>query len=245
MKFKAAVLNAVRTPLTIEEIDMGELGPTDVLVRIRASGLCHTDLEVIEGSLAYPLPIVLGHEGAGVVEAVGKDVTLVKLGEHVVCSWNPHCGHCFYCERRPADSVRAVLALPAQRPAARRPFAPVTKRRADASLLGGVLARAVLRGAGVRCHRRAGRHPLRPRLPDRVRRDDRRRGGHAQGAGRAGRQRAGDRLRGSGAERDPGAKLAGAGSIMAADLSASKRETAIRFGAHVAWMEARAMRSSN
>jgi len=70
-----------------------------VLVRIMASGLCHTDLEVIEGSLAYPMPIVLGHEGAGIVEAVGADVGSVKVGDHVVCSWNPHCGHCFYCER--------------------------------------------------------------------------------------------------------------------------------------------------
>jgi S-(hydroxymethyl)glutathione dehydrogenase/alcohol dehydrogenase len=54
----------------------------------------------MQGSLAYPLPIVLGHEGAGVVEAVGRDVTQVKPGDHVVCSWNPHCGHCFYCERQ-------------------------------------------------------------------------------------------------------------------------------------------------
>jgi S-(hydroxymethyl)glutathione dehydrogenase/alcohol dehydrogenase len=99
VKFKAAVLNEVGKPLTIETIEMGPLGPTDVLVRVHASGLCHTDLEVIEGSLAYPLPIVLGHEGAGVVEAVGSDVSAVGVGEHVVCSWNPHCGHCFYCER--------------------------------------------------------------------------------------------------------------------------------------------------
>jgi len=99
MKFKAAVLNQVRKPLEIEEIQLGELAPTDVLVRVHASGLCHTDLEVIEGSLVYPLPIVLGHEGAGVVEGVGAAVTQVKRGDHVICSWNPHCGQCFYCER--------------------------------------------------------------------------------------------------------------------------------------------------
>jgi S-(hydroxymethyl)glutathione dehydrogenase / alcohol dehydrogenase len=99
MKFRAAVLNQVGKPLTVETIEMDALAPPDVLVRIHASGLCHTDLEVIEGALAYPMPIVLGHEGAGVVEAVGSDVTQVKVGEHVVCSWNPHCGHCFYCER--------------------------------------------------------------------------------------------------------------------------------------------------
>jgi len=99
VKFRAAVLNAVGAPLTIDTLDLAPLQAGDVLVRIRASGLCHTDLEVIQGTLAYPLPIVLGHEGAGVVEAVGSAVTSVRPGDHVVCSWNPHCGHCFYCER--------------------------------------------------------------------------------------------------------------------------------------------------
>jgi S-(hydroxymethyl)glutathione dehydrogenase/alcohol dehydrogenase len=99
LRFAAAVLERVGAPLTIETLDMAPLQPGDVMVRIRASGLCHTDLEVIQGSLAYPLPIVLGHEGAGVVEAVGTDVTTVKPGDAVVLSWNPHCGHCFYCDR--------------------------------------------------------------------------------------------------------------------------------------------------
>jgi len=99
MKFRAAVLNKVNEPMTIDMLDMAALAPSDVLVKVKASGLCHTDLEVIQGSLAYPLPIVLGHEGAGVVEAVGADVTQVSVGDHVICSWNPHCGHCFYCER--------------------------------------------------------------------------------------------------------------------------------------------------
>ncbi|MEP7139370.1 MAG: Zn-dependent alcohol dehydrogenase [Caldimonas sp.] len=99
MKFRAAVLNRVGAPLTIDTLEMAPLRPGDVLVRLRASGLCHTDLEVIQGTLAYPLPIVLGHEGAGVVEAVGSAVTRVRAGDHVICSWNPHCGHCFYCER--------------------------------------------------------------------------------------------------------------------------------------------------
>jgi S-(hydroxymethyl)glutathione dehydrogenase/alcohol dehydrogenase len=85
--------------MTLDTLEMEALSSTDVLVKMKASGLCHTDLEVIQGSLRYPLPIVLGHEGAGVVEAVGTDVTQVKVGDHVICSWNPHCGHCFYCER--------------------------------------------------------------------------------------------------------------------------------------------------
>jgi S-(hydroxymethyl)glutathione dehydrogenase / alcohol dehydrogenase len=99
MEFDAAVLREVAKPMTVERVTMTGLKPGDVLVRVHASGLCHTDLEVIEGSLRYPLPIVLGHEGAGVVEAVGDGVTLVAPGDHVVCSWNPNCGHCFYCDR--------------------------------------------------------------------------------------------------------------------------------------------------
>lgn len=99
MEFEAAVLHEVGAALTVETVSVGDLQPTDVLVRVHASGLCHTDLEVIQGSLGYPLPIVLGHEGAGVVEAVGSAVSLVKPGDHVVCSWNPNCGHCFYCDR--------------------------------------------------------------------------------------------------------------------------------------------------
>ncbi len=99
LSFDAAVLTAVGRPLSIERVTLAPLRPGDVLIRNRASGLCHTDLEVIDGSLAYPLPIVLGHEGAGIVEAVGSAVTQVQPGDHVVASWNPHCGHCFYCER--------------------------------------------------------------------------------------------------------------------------------------------------
>ena len=99
MKFRAAILRKIGAPLTVEMVELRPLKPGDVLVKMRASGLCHTDLEVIDGSLAYPMPIVLGHEGAGIVEQVGAGVTAVAPGDHVVCSWNPHCGHCFYCER--------------------------------------------------------------------------------------------------------------------------------------------------
>src|SRR5579862_3199305 len=99
LSFRAAVLHVPKTPLKIETITASGLKPGDALVRIKAAGLCHTDLEVIEGSLRYPLPIVLGHEAAGVVEQVGPAARGVKVGDHVVLSWNPHCGHCFYCDR--------------------------------------------------------------------------------------------------------------------------------------------------
>src|SRR5580704_3974918 len=97
--FRAAVLHAPRTPLQVETIAAGALKPGDVLVRIKAAGLCHTDLEVIEGSLRYPMPIVLGHEAAGIVEEVGASANGVAVDDHVILSWNPHCGHCFYCDR--------------------------------------------------------------------------------------------------------------------------------------------------
>ncbi len=99
LQYRAAILHAAKTPLSVETVTATVLKPTDVLVRIRAAGLCHTDLEVIEGSLRFPMPIVLGHEAAGVVEDVGSDARGVKKGDHVVLSWNPHCGHCFYCDR--------------------------------------------------------------------------------------------------------------------------------------------------
>src|SRR3979490_3391857 len=99
LQYLAAVLHAAQTPMSIETVTAEALKPNDVLVRIRAAGLCHTDLEVIEGSLRYPLPIVLGHEAAGVVEHVGAAARGVSVGDHVVLSWNPHCGHCFYCDR--------------------------------------------------------------------------------------------------------------------------------------------------
>src|SRR5258708_9632588 len=99
LSYRAAVLHAPQTAMRIETVTAGALKPTDVLVRRRAAGLCHTDLEVIEGSLRYPLPIVLGHEAAGIVEQVGPAARRVEVGDHVVLSWNPHCGQCFYCDR--------------------------------------------------------------------------------------------------------------------------------------------------
>ncbi len=99
MQARAAVLRQTNTPMTIETIEVGPLAPTDVLVRIRAASLCHTDLEAIEGQLAVQLPAVLGHEAAGEVAELGADVTDLAIGDRVVLSWNPHCGHCFYCER--------------------------------------------------------------------------------------------------------------------------------------------------
>src|SRR5579871_2043444 len=99
LTYKAAVLHAPKTPLAIETVEAANLAPDDVVIRIKAAGLCHTDLEVIDGSLRNPMPIILGHEAAGIVEQVGQRARGVAVGDHVVLSWNPHCGHCFYCDR--------------------------------------------------------------------------------------------------------------------------------------------------
>jgi S-(hydroxymethyl)glutathione dehydrogenase/alcohol dehydrogenase len=99
MRVSAAVLRRVGGPLRVEQLELAEPGPHDVLVRIDAAGLCHTDLEVMRGTIGMPLPMVLGHEGAGMVVRAGEAVGNIAVGDHVVLSWNPACGHCFYCER--------------------------------------------------------------------------------------------------------------------------------------------------
>ena len=106
--------------LSIETVEAADLAAGDVLVRVKAAGLCHTDLEVIEGSLRYPMPIVLGHEAAGIVEQVGREARGVAVGDHVVLSWNPHCGHCFYCDRDLPILCESYLDQGAARRAVRR-----------------------------------------------------------------------------------------------------------------------------
>src|SRR5438874_4405078 len=99
IEYRAAAPHAAQPSLTVETVLADGLRRNDVLVRIKAAGLCHTDLEVITGSLRYPMPIGLGHEAAGIVEEIGPEARGIAVGDHVVLSWNPHCGHCFYCDR--------------------------------------------------------------------------------------------------------------------------------------------------
>jgi S-(hydroxymethyl)glutathione dehydrogenase/alcohol dehydrogenase len=94
---KAAVLREVGQPLQIEDIEIDKPGPHELLVRTAAAGVCHSDLHFIEGSYPYPLPAVLGHESAGVVEAVGSEVRGIKPGDHVITCLSAYCGHCEAC----------------------------------------------------------------------------------------------------------------------------------------------------
>lgn len=111
MKIRAAVLRdiglprpyASSKPLGIEEVELDPPGAGEVLVRIRAAGLCHSDLSVLNGDRPRPVPMVLGHEAAGEVAALGAGVDDLRVGDHVVLVFVPSCGHCLPCsEGRPA-----------------------------------------------------------------------------------------------------------------------------------------------
>jgi alcohol dehydrogenase len=119
MKVRAAILEemgrappyAQSKPLTIGEVDLQGPGPGEVLVKIVAAGLCHSDLSVIDGNRPRPTPMVLGHEAAGIVEEVGRDVTDLKPGDHVALVFVPSCGHCLPCASgRPALCEPAAVA---------------------------------------------------------------------------------------------------------------------------------------
>ncbi|MGA8294660.1 MAG: alcohol dehydrogenase catalytic domain-containing protein, partial [Rhodoplanes sp.] len=96
----AAVFRTPGTPLTIERIALDPPGPTEVLVRVAAVGLCRTDYHVMRGERRVAMqPMVLGHEAAGVVENVGAQVLGVAVGDHVVLTFIPGCGRCRWCRR--------------------------------------------------------------------------------------------------------------------------------------------------
>lgn len=116
MKTTAAVLRAVADrrpygesrPMSLEEVELGPPRPGELLVRIEAAGVCHSDVSVVDGSRVRPLPMALGHEAAGVVEEAGPGVRDVKAGDHVVLTFVPSCGLCTEC-----SSGRPALCIPA------------------------------------------------------------------------------------------------------------------------------------
>jgi S-(hydroxymethyl)glutathione dehydrogenase / alcohol dehydrogenase len=96
---RAALLPAVGTRLRVVDLELDPPGPGEVRVRLHASGVCSDDLNAFDGSIEVPCPLVLGHEGAGVVEEVGEGVEALRVGDHVALSWAPYCGHCEECLR--------------------------------------------------------------------------------------------------------------------------------------------------
>src|SRR3954447_1196199 len=107
---KAAILTGLDQPLEIHDVDLESPHAGEVKVRMSASGVCHSDLSVQNGTLMGMPPIVLGHEGAGIIEEVGEGVTDLKPGDHVVISWVPQCGECFFCERDQGQLCKAADA---------------------------------------------------------------------------------------------------------------------------------------
>ena len=94
---KAAVLHEVGKPLVIEDVQVDDPGPREVLVRTVASGVCHSDYHYMNGSYTPDLPVVLGHEAGGIVEKVGRDVTYLAPGDHVISCLSMFCGSCRNC----------------------------------------------------------------------------------------------------------------------------------------------------
>jgi S-(hydroxymethyl)glutathione dehydrogenase / alcohol dehydrogenase len=97
MKVKAAVLYEPQTPLVVETLDLDDPKEGEVLVRLVSAGVCHSDYHVMKGEWKPPLPMVLGHEAAGVVEKVGPGVSRSRAGNHVILNFRPNCGWCRYC----------------------------------------------------------------------------------------------------------------------------------------------------
>lgn len=110
---RAAVFHGAGQPLTVEDVQIQKPQRNEVLIRVAFAGLCHSDLHFMEGLYPFPTPAVLGHEGAGVVEAVGEDVTYVKPGDHVVTCMSVFCGGCDFCiSGRPYYCDDTTVKLP-------------------------------------------------------------------------------------------------------------------------------------
>ena len=126
---KAAVLREVNVPLEVEEVQVDTPGPREVLIRTGASGVCHSDLHYVEGSYSIPKPAILGHEAAGIVEAVGEQVYYLKPGDTVIMCLSVFCGHCEFCLRgQPVLCTRTdVVRSPEQPPRLRKDGEGITQ----------------------------------------------------------------------------------------------------------------------
>ncbi len=91
------MVRGVGTPPRVEKVELPATGPGQVRVAVRAAGVCHSDLSMVDGTIAAPYPLLLGHEAAGVVVEVGADVDRIAVGDHVVLDWAPPCRVCWYC----------------------------------------------------------------------------------------------------------------------------------------------------
>lgn len=223
---RAAVVYQKDQPMKVEEVVLRPLAEHEVLVRVKACGVCHSDLSALNEFFACPTPVILGHEAAGVVEAVGAAVTSVAVGDHVVAAWSPSCGQCRFCK-----SGRTHLCNLADDPTGRAMDRVTSGGQAVAAFLGVggfaeqvILAdnavipiakdmpfdRAALLGCAVITGYGAARYAADVQPGDDV---------AVFGCG------------GVGLNIVQAARMAGAGLIVAVDLDDAKLETARRFGA--------------
>ena len=187
---KAAVLRTINEPMAIEDVDIALPIGREVLVRVAAVGLCHSDLHVFDGSYPNVLPAILGHEVAGVVERIGPDVSRVRVGDHVVLSLSFFCGHCEHCTGRQSAAMRNAGSLTqAGRTAARK-----QGRRSDRPVHADRRLCRTDAGTRERLHSDRPRRPARQGLPDRLRGDHRLWRCRAHRRGARGRPGGGNRL---------------------------------------------------
>ena len=129
MKVRAAIALEVNKPLEIVQVELGAPQQGEVLVQMKASGICHSDLHVLEGHLPRKFPIIMGHEGAGIVVECGPGVTMVKPGDHVIPCVIAHCGECDYCQSGRTHLCRKFMTARA------RPFSRFTYKGAPVTAL--------------------------------------------------------------------------------------------------------------
>ena len=166
---KAVVFRGVGVPVEVTEVRLDPPGPGEVMVRIAAAGVCHSDLHMIRGEWGHPLPVVLGHEGSGTVVEVGRGVTGLAVGDHVVLSWVAPCGSLPALPRRARGPLRGRREH--RRPgrgAAGRDVSRARRRRAGLPLPRGVVVRRVRRRASGGGDQDPRRCPARHRRPRRA-----------------------------------------------------------------------------
>jgi S-(hydroxymethyl)glutathione dehydrogenase / alcohol dehydrogenase len=223
---KAAVLEHIPGDLVIDDVQIDAVGPHEVLVQTSAAGLCHSDLHFIEGKYPHPVPAVLGHESAGIVEAVGSQVTYLQPGDHVISCISGFCGACRYClSGRPNLCDNAGMGAPAVPPRFRRGDQPVHQFAGLSSFAEQLLVhentlvkirpdmpldKAALIGCGVTTGVGAVLNTAQVRAGEVV---------AVIGCG------------GIGLNAIQAAAIAGAGRVIAIDRIASKRDLALTFGA--------------
>ena len=228
---RAALFEEPGTDLVVvDDVEIEDPHAGEVRVRVSYCGVCHSDLHFVDGQLPSPVPAILGHEAAGVVEQIGAGVESLAVGDKVILTLQPQCGRCYFCARGEVHLCVTGTSL-------------ATGALPDGGTRLSHRGRKVFRGVGLggfavvgdlsgeRCDQGCRRHAARRGLPARVRGADRRRRGAQHGEGPGGRDRRGDRARWRRHRGGAGCPASGRRPwIFGVDPVASRREQAVRFG---------------